>query len=154
MSHLGIEIKHFRWHSAILIDLSKPSLSLELRLSLPSGDFLSVCPSLWDTASSNLLLSSLETSWIWSTFQSFTKHAPHELFQAMFTSLDPKSRRWTRHTWPQKVEKALPGSQPSECNFSSKKLSPGFNPLASDVATQHNILNHETAFAFWLKTSK
>jgi hypothetical protein len=73
----------------------------------------------------------------------------------MFTSLDLKSRRWTRPTWPQKVEKALPGSQPSAFNFSfSKKLSPGFNPLASDVATQQNILNYETALAFKSKTCK
>lgn len=34
------------------------------------------------------------------------------------------------------------GIRPGERNFSfPKKLSPGFNPLASDVATQQNKLN-------------
>lgn len=47
-------------------------------------------------------------------------------------------------------KKILIGAQPSERNFSfAKKLSPGFNPLASDVATQQNILNYE--IFFWVK---
>lgn len=88
------------------------------------------------------LLSSPETSPIWSEFQSFTKHTPHKLFQTMFTYLGLKSCRWTKHTWPQKEKKILIGAQPGEHNFSfSMKLSPGFNPLASDVTTQQNILN-------------
>lgn len=46
-------------------------------------------------------------------------------------------------------KKSLIGAQPGEHNFSfSKKLSPGFNPLASDVATQQNILNYEPFFSF------
>ena len=60
----------------------------------------------------------------------------------MFTYLGLKSCRWAKHTWPQKEKKILTGAQPGEHNFSfSMKLSPGFNPLASDVATQQNILN-------------
>lgn len=65
----------------------------------------------------------------------------------MFTYLGLKSCRWIKHTWPQKEKKFLIGAQPNKHNFSfSKKLSPGFNPLASDVATQQNILNYETFF--------
>lgn len=37
------------------------------------------------TAGREWLLSSQETSPIWSEFQSFTKHAAHKLFQTMFT---------------------------------------------------------------------
>lgn len=73
----------------------------------------------------------------------------------MFTYSGLKSCRWTKHTWPQK-EKILIGAQPSKRNFPFyKKLSPGFNPLALDVATQQNILNYETFFfSFWSKTCK
>lgn len=86
------------------------------------------------------LLSSPETSPIWSEFQSFTKHTPHKLFQTIFTYLGLKSCRWTKHRWPQKEKKSW--LEPSLVNTTfPSPWSPGFNPLASDVATQQNILN-------------
>lgn len=56
----------------------------------------------------------------------------------------------------EKKKKVLIGAQPGEHNFSFfKKLSPDFNPVASDVATQQNILNYQPFFfSFWSKTCK
>lgn len=56
------------------------------------------------------------------------------------------------HMATERKKKVLIGAQPGEHNFSFfKKLSPDFNPVASDVATQQNILNYQTFFFFLVK---